>query len=196
MFTLIAKSYCCICLKINCTLIEKMSYNAREQETTSFAKIRIALFQANYRNRTFGMFMKGKYNSVVDHLSLTKPKKVEKTKSVWICYFVRDYLPHRKPTFTSALTFALLKSYSLFLSSYEDIKIKLCTFTKWNKIIIQLVKWMSPIDQSCYLFFSCFMMFCFAFAESNNDSWLYQKRFPYVFASVVTENITFFFIHV
>ena len=54
-----------------------MSYNAREQETTNFAKIRIALFQANYRNRTFGMFMKGKYNLVVHHLSLTKPKKVE-----------------------------------------------------------------------------------------------------------------------
>lgn len=57
-----------------------MSYNAREWETTSFAKIRIALFQANYRNRTFGMFMKGKYNLVVDHLSLTRPKKVGKKK--------------------------------------------------------------------------------------------------------------------
>ena len=139
-----------------------MSYNAREQETTSFAKIRIAFFQANYWNRTLGMFMKGKYNLVVDHLSLTKPRKVEnKKKSVWICYFVRDYLPHRKLTFTSAVTFALLKSYSLFLSSYEDIKIKLCTFRKWNEIIIQLVKWMSRIVQGCYLFFLfCNVLFC------------------------------------
>ena len=40
------------------------------------AKIRIALFQANYRNRTFEMFMKGKYNFLVDYLSLTKPTKV------------------------------------------------------------------------------------------------------------------------